>query len=260
MSTLLEEVEEPAARFRYPDAKTFKTLVDSLAKILDEVSFKITRDGVRVGGMDPARVSMIQVEIPYESFLEIEVSEGRDSVEAGFNIGVLKDMLKRGKKGDVVEFIVSDDKVLVSVESKVLKRYLVPNLEVSIDIPEEVKLDHDVEAVVLADVVKKALKDAEIVGDIVELEADEEKLVIRGRGEGRSKVEAVLTRETTALIDLQVKNPAASRYDIQYLKNVIGLTGIAEAVEIKFSSDKPLELVFKSPEGSRVRYLLAPSA
>ncbi|MCE4603273.1 MAG: DNA polymerase sliding clamp, partial [Desulfurococcales archaeon] len=55
------------------------------------------------------------------------------------------------------------------------------------------------------------------------------------------------------------REPSKSSYDIQYLKNVVGLTGIAEAVEVKFSSEKPLELVFRSPEGSRVRYLLAPS-
>ncbi len=259
MSLLVDEIGEPVARFRYPDAKTFKTMVDSLSKILDEASFKITRDGVSVVGMDPARVALIRVEIPYESFLELEVSEDRDSVEAGFNMDVLKDMLKRGKKGDVVEFRVADDKILVVVEGKVLKRYLVPNLEVVSEAPEEVKLEHDVEAVVLGDVLKKALRDAEVVGDVVEFEADEERLVIRGRGEGRARAETILTRETTALIDLQVKRPAKSLYDIQYLKNVVALTGIAEAVEVKFSSEKPLELVFRSPEGSRIMYLLAPS-
>lgn len=259
MGLLVEEIGEPVARFRYPDAKTLKTLVDSLAKILDEASFRITVDGVKVVGMDPARVALIQVEIPYESFLELEVAEGRESVEAGFNMATLKDMLKRGKKGDVVEFRVTDDKVLVVVEGKVFKRYLVPNIEVVAEAPEGVSLEHSVEAVVLGDVLKRALKDAEIVSDVVEFEADEDRLAIRGRGEGKSRAEAVLTRESTALIDLQVREPAASSYDIQYLKNVVGLTGIAEAVEVKFSSEKPLELVFRSPEGSRVRYLLAPS-
>lgn len=256
---LVEELGEPVARFRYPDAKTFKTMVDSLAKILDEASFRVSSGGVRVVGMDPARVALIQVDMPYESFLELEVSGDREYVEAGFNMGVLKDMLKRGKKGDVVEFRITDDRVLVIVEGKVFKRYLVPNLEVVTEAPENVRLEHSVEAVVLGDVLKRALRDAEVVSDIVELEADEDRLVIRGTGEGRSKAEAILTMESTALIELQVREPSKSSYDIQYLKNVVGLTGIAEAVEVKFSSEKPLELVFRSPEGSRVRYLLAPS-
>ncbi|MCE4599047.1 MAG: DNA polymerase sliding clamp [Desulfurococcales archaeon] len=260
ISTLESEITGVQARIKYPDAKTFKTIVDSLSKILDEAKFELTSEGLKVVGMDPAKVALIEVNIPYDSFLEYEILSDEGRVEMGLNMDALNDMLKRGKKGDPISFMVSADKVLLVIESTAIKRYLVHNLEVVLEVPEEVKLEHDVEAVVIGDVLKKALKDAEVVGDLIEFEADEDKLVLRARGEGRSRVETRLTRDTAALIDLNVRNPATSAYDIGYIKNVINLTGVAEAVEIKFSSSKPLELVFKSPDGSRVRYLLAPSA
>ena len=64
---------------------------------------------------------------------------------------------------------------------------------------------------------------------------------------------------SSALLYLEIRKPSVSVYDVSYIKNVLNLTKIAESVEIRFSSERPLELVFKSPDGSRVRYLLAPS-
>ena len=95
----------------------------------------------------------------------------------------------------------------------------------------------------------------------MEFEAGEDYLVIRGRSEAaRGRVEVRLTRESSALWALEVRNPSTSAYDLVYLKNILSLTKVADAVDVKFSTDRPLELVFKSPDGSRVRFLLAPTA
>jgi len=83
--------------------------------------------------------------------------------------------------------------------------------------------------------------------------------VIRAKGGSRARAETVLAEGSSALLFLEIRNPATSLYDVAYLKNVLNLTKVADTVEIKFSSGKPLELVFRSPEGSQVRYILAPS-
>ncbi len=256
MSTLVEEIQEPVARLKYPDAKVLKTVIDALAKIVDEALFKVSESGVKVSGMDPAKISMIVLDFPRESFLEYEVNE---PIDIGFSMESLKNVLKRGKKGDTVDVMATQDKVLIVIESGIVKRYLLPNLEILSDMPEDINLEFDVEALIMSDAFKKTLKDAETVGDVIEFEATEDALILRGKGDGRSRVEAKFTRDTTALIDLDVKNPATSAYDISYLKNVVNLTGIADTIEVKFSQDRPLMLVFRSPEGSRVLYLLAPS-
>ncbi len=246
------------AMFRY-EAKMFKETVDGVAKLLDEALITVSRDGLRLRGMDPARIAYIEVEIPSTAFLEFDVAEGVDTAEMGVNMEVLSNILKRSKKGDQLEVRVGDDKILLKVEGTMVKRYLVPNLEIASELPGSVKLEFDASATVIADVVKKALRDVELVGEVAEFEATEEFLAIRGVGEARSRVEARLTRETPALLSLEVNNPSLSRYDISYLKKVLNLTNIAESVDIRFSSDKPLEIVFKSPDGSNVRFLLAPS-
>ncbi|BAN89597.1 DNA polymerase sliding clamp A [Aeropyrum camini] len=257
-STLEAEFTDYKAMFRY-EAKVFKELVDSVSKILDEGLFIITGEGLMLRGMDPARVALVDIEIPSSSFFDFSISGDVDRVELGVNMETLKGVVARAKKGDQLEVRVSEDKVLFIVESVVLRRYLLPNLEVVVDVPEEISLEFDATATVIADVVKKTLRDVELVGDIVEFDAGEDYLSIRSIGTERRRVETRLTRESPALIDLDVKAPATSRYDVSYLKRMLGVAKIAESIELSFSTDRPLMMVFRSPDGSRVTYLLAPS-
>lgn len=253
-------IEGVLATLQYPDAKSLREFIEALSKILDEARFNITSEGVKVAGMDPAKIALIEVWMPRESFLVYEVDESRGPVYMGVRLESLASALKKGKKGEPVLFRVSEDKIFIQVESTVVKRFLMPNIEVFLDIPESLALEHDVEASVIAEVIKKTVKDVEVVGKEVEFEANDGKLVIRAKSEARSRVEAVLQEGvSSALLYLEIRKPSVCTYDVSYIKNVLNLTKIAESVEVKFSSEKPLELVFKSPDGSRVRYLLAPS-
>ncbi len=253
--TLEDRIASPLASLKYPDSKTFSAIVEGLSKIMDEARFDILREQVKVVGMDPAKVALMQVEIPYEAFLEYNVEA--EKVAMGITMESLKNIVKRGKKGEPVSFRVTEDKILVVIEGSLTRRFLLPNLEVYVEAPEEIRLEHDVEATLISDAVKAAIRDAEVVGDVVEFEADEDRIVIRGRGESRA--ETIITQESPALAALEVKKPAKSAYDITYLKNVLKLAAVAQAVDIKFSSEKPLELVFKSAENTSIRYLLAPT-
>ncbi|MEB2836003.1 MAG: DNA polymerase sliding clamp [Desulfurococcales archaeon] len=257
LATLEESIGEPKARLRFPDARVLRQMMESLGKILEEARFTITEEGVRVLGMDPAKMALMEVVMPRDAFLEYEV-EGE--VEMGLNLESFINMIKRGRKGDTVLLLVTDDKVLVRIDAGVVKRYLLPNIEVVTEVPGELQLEHDVEASVIADVIQKAVKDAEIVSNVLVIEGEDDTLKFKARGEGARSVEVKLTSESSSLLYLDVHNPATSAYDLQYLKNALSLAKVAEAVDVKFSSDKPLELVFKSPEGSRVRLFLAPTA
>ncbi len=256
---LVEEFGEYKALFRY-EAKVFKEMVEGVAKILDEALIVVSREGLTLRGMDPAKTAYIEIQIPASSFLEFDMPGDVETVELGVNMETMVSVVKKSKKGDQLEARIRDDRVLFTVEGTIVKRYLLPNLEIAAELPGEVKLEHSVEATVIVDVVKKALKDAELVGNIVEFEGSQDYLAIRSVGEAKSRMEARLTPETPALLSLEVREPAASKYDIDYIKKVLNLTKIAESVYIGFSSDRPLEIVFNSPDGSRVRYVLAPAA
>jgi len=69
MSTLESQISEPVARVKYPDAKVFREFIEALSKIVEEAKFTIGESGIRVVGMDPAKVALIEIEMPSEAFL-----------------------------------------------------------------------------------------------------------------------------------------------------------------------------------------------
>ena len=254
MSELESELQNPPVYFRYGDAKIFATLVSSLAEIVEEVALRVTKDGVTAKGMDPAKVAYIEVSIPYTNFLEYDVKE---ELTIGVNLASLERALSRAKKGYTLSLKADQSRVLVVVEGNVTRTYSLPNIEVASE-SVDIKLEHTARARVLSDPFKRAITDAGQFSDVVELEATESYLAVRGVGERRA--ESKFLSGTASLVELDVKEPARARYDVSYLEKVLDLTKVAENIDVQFKTDSPLELNFESPGGFTVRYVLAPSA
>ncbi len=243
------------AKLVYPEAKYFKEIIDALGKLVDEVAFQIKQDGLKVVALDPAKVALINIDIPMTAFLEYDVPE---ETVAGLSTASLSKMLKKIKKGDKFVMSVEEDRVEIIIESIGKRIYRFRNLDVPIPEIPETQLEFNVKAQVLIDVIKQALKDAETVGEFLEVEApDNETLYLRGKG--ATVAETKLVVGMPALVSLEVKEPSKSTYQIEYLKYVAGITKIAELATLRFSSDAPLELEFSLGEG-RIKYLLAPAA
>ncbi len=247
----------PLAKLSYPDAKSFYNILDALSKIVDEVSMTISKDGVKIIALDPARIALIEISMSPETFLEYDVSE--DQVKAGFNVANVAKIIKRGKKGDKVDIEVESDRITWSIVGATIKRYRLLNLDVPEPEIPSAQFNFNVHVAVIVDPIKNALKDAEAVGDTVEFEApDETQLIIRGVGAATS--EARIRSDTPAVVEFEVKEPSKSAYSLDYLKHVLSLTKVADTVVIEFSSSMPLRLQFRLPAGGTVTYLLAPKA
>jgi len=255
LSEFESQLGEVKAKLKYPSATTLATLVESLSELLEEASFTITKEGVKAAGMDPAKVAYIEVTIPYANFLEYEVPE--EGVNLGANLPALSRALSRVKKTDVVTLEVSSSNLLVRVEGQTIREYLLPNLEVSSEVP-EIKLEHTAHVKIMSDPFKRALSDAGEFGDVVELEATENMFAVRAASEKR--VEAKFLSGSASLVVIEVKERSVGRYDFNYLDKVLAMAKVADTVDVQFSNDRPLELRFESPGGTSIMYVLAPAA
>lgn len=241
------------AKFVYPEAKYFKEIIDSLSKIIDEVALQLKPQGLEIKALDPARVALININIPNTVFLEYDVPE---ETVIGISTAFLSKVLKKVKKGDRFVLESAEDFVKVTIESIGKRFYKFRNLEVPLPEIPEASFEFNVNAQLIVDPFKQAIKDAETVGNILEIEApDDQTLYLRGRGV--TIAETKLAVGMPALISLEVKEPSKSSYQIDYLKYIIGLTKIAEVIVLKFSNKSPLELEFSFGE-SRLKYLMAP--
>jgi len=243
------------AKFTYPEAKYFKELIDALGKLVDEVAFQLKPEGLKVVALDPAKVALLSIDIPATAFLEYNVEE---EAVAGLSTANLAKLLKKIKRGDKFVLTVVEDKVEVVIESLGRRIYRFRNLEVPTPEIPEAQLEFNVKAMLLVDVIKQALKDAETVGEILEIEAPDDRTLYL-RGVGATVAETKLVAGMPALLSLEVKEPSKAKYQLEYLKHVVGITKIAEVATLAFSSDAPLQLEFRFGD-ARVTYLLAPTA
>ena len=243
------------ARIVYGETSSFKNIVEALSKIVDECLIRFYEDGMRLKALDPAHVSLISIFIPSSAFDEYQV-EGE--ARFGFITSNLLKLVKRARKGDLLTFEVEEDRVTLEFKGPVTRRYRIVNLDVAeVEIPES-SLEFNVSASILSDPLKNAIRDAEVVGDTLEVKAEnEEELLLRGVG-GGSEAETRITGESGALISLSVKEPSRSLYAIEHLKAILSITKVADTVELQFSSNMPLRLEFSLPREGRVEFLLAP--
>lgn len=245
----------------YPETKVFQNIVESLGKIVNETALIADEEEVTMKAIDPAQVALIIVTLDRDVFLEYEVS---DKESLGFNIANIMKFLKRAKKGYQLELGTEEEgsKLRIVLKGSLIKRYTILNLDVpEPEVPDISSLDYKVKASILADVLSNAIRDAEAIGESIELEApDMDTLIIRAVGPGTEGAETKLTRASTALIELEVDEPSKAVYDLTFLKNILSLTKVSDTIDLMFSTDAPLYLKFKIIAGGEVEYLLAPQA
>ncbi|ALU11929.1 DNA polymerase [Ignicoccus islandicus DSM 13165] len=247
-------------RIVYPETKVFQSMVEALGKIVNEVALIADEEGIVMKALDPAQVALIQVKINKDVFLEYEV-EGRESI--GFNIANVLKFMKRAKKGYQLELGTEEggSKFRIMLRGTLIKKYTILNLDVpEPEVPDLSSLNYSVKGSILASVLGNAIKDIEAISDTVYFEAPDTDTLLIKSGEGEAASVTKLTRASTALIELEVNEPAKGAYDVSFLKNVVSLTKVSDTIDFMFGNDTPLYLKFSIIAGGEVEYLLAPQA
>ncbi len=247
-------------RIVYPETKVFQNIIEALGKIVNEVALIADEDGIVMKALDPAQVALIQVKISKDAFLEYEV-EGKESM--GFNIANILKFMKRAKKGYQLELGTEEggSKIAITLKGVLIKKYSILNLDVpEPEIPDLSSLNYTVKGSLLASVLGNAIRDIEAISDTVYFEAPDPDTLLIKSGEGESAVVIRLTRASTALIELEVSEPAKSAYDVSFLKNVIALTKVSDTIDFMLGNETPLYLKFSIIAGGEVEYILAPQA
>jgi len=238
-----------------PEARAFASIIEALSRVVDEASMKFTPEKVILRALDPAKVSMFIMELPSILFEEYDVEE---EVKIGFNTAVLLKLLKRSKRDDKLEIALEEGYAKFSIIGAYSKLYKILNIETAEEELPEPRIELNVNAIIHSEPLKHAIKDAETIGDVVEFSAEtEDELIIKGKGE-TSETETRISKESGALISLEVKEPSKSTYAIEHIKNIVSLTKVADTVEVSFSTRMPLKLAFTILGEGKVTYFLAP--
>ncbi len=238
------------------DATLFRDAVRAINDLIAEGIFRFTSDGLKFVATDPTMVAMVDLYISKDAFEELNVEGEEEQIPV--NLDNLLAVLKRAKKADrLILEKEQENRLAVVLESSVKRKFVIPLIDMEEQKVPELNLQFLGTAEVLRQVVEEGITDAAVVSDTIMFSMDQDKFVMTGEGD-LSKAEVVVEKGSEALISLDVKEPAKSKFSLDYLKKMIKGMKLGDLVKISLGNDFPMEMEIKAGELAKLKYVLAP--
>jgi proliferating cell nuclear antigen len=244
-------------KLKVADAKLLRDMVTTISILVDEATFKIDPEGLKLRAMDPSRVAMIDFEWPKTVFEEYACNE---PLKMCINISELLKLLKRASKDEVLELSLDEksSRLQVKIIGKYTRDFTMPTLEAQEEEVPTPKLTFSVRAKTVTDGLSQAIEDAQLVSDHVRIEADPEKLVFNATGDLMGAT-ITLPKGSDTLLELEVKEPSKATFSLSYLFEIIkAASAISDIATLEFSKDMPIKLDFQQTKEGKLTFYLAP--
>jgi len=220
--------------------------------IVNEAVFNFTSDGITVIAVDPANVSMVEVEAPYTSF---DIYQVEQDTKIGLDVDRIIEILKVVRKRDYIEMEYEKEKNLFIVRIGSIEYQITTISPEYLKQPKSPKLEFSVKATFDAGEFKRAIQCiSKIKSESVVFKSDETGLFI----EANTDIDKLtFTMTEVEMIEFN-KAEAKSTYSLEFLKEFIKIAEKGDTVTVEFGDNLPLSLTYNIDEKIRIRYLLAP--
>jgi len=244
-------------KLKVSDAKLLRDMATAISILVDEATFKIDAEGLKLRAMDPSRVAMIDFEWPKSLFQEYLCTE---PTKICLNISELLKLLKRAGKEEAVELSLDDKtgRLLVTITGKYNRNFTMPTLEASEEEVPTPKISFNVKAKTTTQGLSQAIEDAQLVSDHVRIEAEPDKMTLSASGDLMGAT-ITLQKGNDALLDLEVKENAKATFSLSYLSEIIkAASATSDIATLEFSSDMPVRIDFQQQKEGKLTFFLAP--
>jgi proliferating cell nuclear antigen len=232
-------------------------MITAISTLVDEATFNITPDGIKLRAMDPSRVAMIDFEWPKTIFDEYTNDQ---PTKMCVNITEILKLLKRTSKDEAIELALDEktNRLNVGIKGKYERTFNMPTLEATEEEVPTPKITFNIKAKVTTDGLHQAIEDVLLVSDHVKIEVDPEKLTMKAAGDLMGAT-IELKKGNDALLEIEAKEPSKATYSLSYLSEIIKTAAASsEIATIEFSNDMPIRIDFQQPKEGKLTFYLAP--
>lgn len=242
---------------RMVDARVWKNLITAIATLVDEASFNINEEGIRLRAMDPSHVAMVDFEWPKTVFEEYVCDE---PMKLCVNVAEMLKLLRRTGGEESIELALESGspKLTMVLRSKYTRTFGMSTLEPSAEEVPTPKISFNASARLTTSLLRNALEDAAAVSDHIIFDASSEKLAMRAAGDVGNVIIEV-EKGTDELLSLETKENSRSTFSLNYLSEMVkAASNLSDVVLLEFSTDMPIRLNFEMPSKGKLQYYLAP--
>ena len=231
----------------------FKKILSALS-LFDEATFRADDGGISIQEIDAPKAAMVDMKINDSYFEKYKCDEEKFRVD----LENLRKIMKRIKTG-IIGLKPEENKLKITHRGFVERTFITSLLSFDETEPKQPKTTFLSRIVMLADAFKNAIEDAKIASDIVEFATTKNTFLIVAESNYNKSITKIEDNDE-CVVDFDVKEPCRAIYPLNYLSDFIKTD--AEMVEIAFSTDMPLKLVYQldkeDREAAKAVYFLAP--
>jgi proliferating cell nuclear antigen len=229
--------------------------ISTIAELIDEGIFKLSKDGISLLASDRAMVAAVDFKLSSSAFEEYEIDKEQS---IGLDIPNFLSVLKRASAQDKATFSLQDSKLEIVLENSSRRRFVLPLLELSQEeVPRIDQLEFSTRASLSSDVLESGIADAEVVADAVVFEASPSHFIMKAEGD-ISSTQLELEKGNKALAELKAAGSVRARYPLDYLKKMIKAAKLSDSVVLEWAQDYPLKLSFEVEGKLSLNFVLAP--
>ncbi|MFQ5405709.1 MAG: proliferating cell nuclear antigen (pcna) [Candidatus Micrarchaeia archaeon] len=238
------------------DAKFFKQCVDAIVNLVEEGTFDVSSQGLKLRSMDPSQIAMVDFSLPKEAFKKLEADSG---ALLGVNLSDLSKVLSRARSSESLTISVDEkeaNKLELEFKGESRRNFKLPLLDLSASTAKELKIPFAAKVKVKGGAFKDLLKDAALLSSHVALEADENAFFVDAHGDA-GDLRTETKKDTSSISELKTTEKARSMFPFEYLDDISRACPDEEDMSIELKTDAPVKISYKIGK-AQLSYFLAP--
>jgi len=244
----------------FKDARMMKGIFDAVSAIISETILRVSPEGITLTALDLSHICLVSLKLGKSDFNTFETDK---NYELGINISDLVKIIRRSGADDAIIFShdPKENKLIIQMqpgEGKRARRFTLGLIEVEsedLEMKGLIEMEFDNSCTMELKYLEEAIKDAEIMADVLEVKVADDKLHFAANGT-IGDMNYTLEHELMELVAFPEESIGV--FAISFLINILKIGPIARKVEVEMKSDVPLKLKFPLLKESQILYFLAP--
>jgi len=247
-------------------ADIFTAIFQHMKNFTDHINIMFERDRLYIQCMDSARVSIFEIDIPSKWFDEYRLT-GSTNANIGVSSTLLYKILNARDKTHTVHLFTADDKLAVnftSVDKTTFdKKFEIPLIDLDSELLEVPVIDYQAEFSISSAHFANIIGQLKIFGDTMEMKCTEEMVVLYANSQENGKMCVEIKIDELTAYAIEEGEELVSSFSIQYLQNICLYNKLAKEVDVMFSREYPLKIVYflgekESSDLGKITFYLAP--
>lgn len=236
------------------EPRFLKESVNILSELVNEVTFKVSKEKIELLAMDPANVAMVDFKLLAPAFVEYDVKK---PCSLSVSLEGLKAILRRSKPTDAVQLTLDEDRNRLNIDlvGDTKRSFTLSLLNIDeneVNIP---KLTYSAKVEVQASKLDEAVEDMNVIAESVAFVAESGKFLVKSESNLSDAKVDLSGPETNVELS---EDKAAAKYSLEYLKKMVAGSKVADKVTVQFGNDYPLRIEFLVLDKLKLGFILAP--